>query len=69
LLIPVWPVKDMVASVTIRLQDGRRRLARVRGAHPCPTFRPLSERVKLKVTTACSLSENENVVPTGGRLV
>jgi hypothetical protein len=32
---------------------------------PAVTARPLTRRVKLKVTVASSLSENENVVPIG----
>ena len=32
---------------------------------PAVTVRPPARRAKLKVTVACSLSENEKVVPVG----
>jgi hypothetical protein len=65
LFVPLRPVKDKAPAVTVRLQAGLRRFFLL-----CATHLPLTLRrtswVKLKLIAACSFSEKENVVPTGG---
>jgi hypothetical protein len=68
-LVPAWPAKESVPVVTLRVQRLRFSFSGVLAAHLRPTLRPLSSWVNLKLTDACSLSENENVVPVGGRFL
>ena len=69
MLAPLWPLNDSTPAVTVRLQPlppARRLLL---AGHLRPDRRPAICRVNLKVTADGSFSENENVVPTGGRLL
>ena len=66
LFSPLWPVKESVPAVTLRLQEGLWRFFVVRAAQ-CPlAVRPSTLWVKAKLTLACSLSTNEKTVPSGG---
>src|ERR1700678_231463 len=63
--VPLWPAKESVPAVTVCPQAGLRRFFSLCATHLPLTLRPLTRWVKLKVTVACSLSENEKVVPVG----
>src|SRR5580704_16381286 len=65
LLVPLWPAKESVPATAVRLQAAIRRFFSVCATHVPPTLRPPMRWVKLKVTVACSLSENQKVVPVG----
>jgi hypothetical protein len=65
---PLWPMKESVPCVTVRLQLLLCRFRLVWGTQLPPTRRPATCWVKAKLTTACWLRTNLNVVPTGGLL-
>src|SRR5438309_4995747 len=62
--LPLWPVKYKLPAVKGRWQTGLRRFFLVCARHLPLTSWPLTRWVKLKLITAGTLSEKENVVPT-----
>ena len=60
----LWPMKDKVATVTVRWQLLLRRFFLVCATHLPLSLRRLTRWTKLKLIAAGTLSEKENVVPT-----
>jgi hypothetical protein len=63
--LPGLPETGSVPSVTLRWQDGALRFWLVCLTHLPFTVRPRTERAKVTVTRAATLSVNEKIVPTG----
>src|SRR5436309_4752393 len=68
LLSPVWPVRVRVASVTVRVQRGRRRRRRLSGRQVRPTRRPRALTWIAIFTVAGWSRRNEKTVPFLWRL-
>ena len=64
--MPLWPAKESVPRVTVRLHEGLWRFFLVWATHLPLTLRPPTCWVNAKLMRACSLKLKEKVVPTGG---